>query len=246
MDPAGVQAGVRKFLISFEEDVPAVVDASGNILEPSRPGKPLLSQVVTLNTMPPFAPGTFTERPVHPGGPPANERLYLYNAELARPFAQEANKVYWLKIVALLDEDQNLAWGWHNRDYTIKDPYASTSPAVIPGESMVGQIPDPTGANPTPIYHFQDDAVSGLVTVIWPGVDPTNVEVYQDPASMIPTQYLNGYDGPGPTTTDPNFPGIGRFSKDLAFVLHAVPEPSTFVLLAVGLACLAGRRWRKQ
>jgi hypothetical protein len=240
MNPAGVQGKVRRFLIAFETDVPAVYDDAGNILEPSHPGRVLQSQIVTLNTMVPPMPGTFTEVPetyTIPTPPP--EPVYKYNAELARPFDQEANKVYWLKIVALVDPDQeNLLWGWHNRDYTIKDPLASQ--LVRPGEHVDGQIPNPTGTDPTLIYHFQDDAVTGRVTIYLPETQPT-IEVIQQ--TYRETYYVNDIDGPGPMPGTPfDFPGIGQYSKDLAFVLHAVPEPSSLVLVALGLACLAGLR----
>ena len=62
--------------------------------------------------------------------------------------------MYWLKIVALVDvppgcpfpdPDQPPTfvprWGWHNRDYTIMDPLASTPPAVVPGEHIDGFLP---------------------------------------------------------------------------------------------------------
>ena len=96
------------------------------------------------------------------------EALYRYNAELALPFAQQPDTVYWLKIAALVDVPQPVVapippgttqWGWHNRDYTINNPQASTAPSVVPGEYLDGIVPG-TGS---PIYHFQDDAVTGIL-----------------------------------------------------------------------------------
>jgi hypothetical protein len=230
---------VQRFLITFESDIEAgKQDADGFFTEFSRPGVPLLNQIVTLGDLA-SGSGTFTEQLVGPAG--VIEPVYKYNAELAIPFPEKADTVYWLKIVALLGPDQQFEWGWHNRDYTIKDPYAS--PAVLPGEVNDGDIPDPTTGGTTPIYHFQDDAVTGRVQ-IFPVLGTSNqVDVFQDRALISPTHYVDGWDGPG---GDPVFPGIGHFSKDLAFELHAVPEPSTLVLLSLGLACLVGFRWRKE
>jgi len=230
---------VQRFLISFETDIPA------NPNEPesfSRPGTPLLSQIVTLGPLAPGS-GTFTEQLVNMGGLPNNEALYEYNAELMCPFAQEPDTVYWLKIVALVGPDEPIQWGWHNRDYTIKNPHAS--PLVLPGERVVGVIPDPTGATPgTPIYHFQDDAVTGNVKILYGG-HPCEVYVEQG-GLMRPTSYVNWVDGPGPIDGT-NFPGIGAYSKDLAFALFTpVPEPSTCALLTLGLASLAVYRWRRR
>src|SRR5262245_34030801 len=145
---------VNRFLISFESDVPAVGTT------PSHPGNPLLNQVVSLAAAP--VPGSFSEQVIpgsgagSPDGP-----LYQYNAELRFPFFENIDSlgnpkpdtIYWLKIVALADANQpNLAWGWHNRDWSIPDPLASVPPAVSPGEHVAGVIP----LN-QPVYHFQDD-----------------------------------------------------------------------------------------
>src|SRR5439155_24180976 len=87
------------------------------------------------------------------------EHLYQYNAELnlGQSFPEKQDTVYWLKIVALT-QDTSLTWGWHNRDYTTQDLLASTSPAVIPGENNIGNAA-------SPIWHFQDDAVRGGMTM---------------------------------------------------------------------------------
>ena len=211
-------AGVSRFLIAFENDVPA--DPTGNF---SRPGQVLLPQVVAKGPLAPGS-GTFTETPVRPADPLLGEDLYKYNAELALPFAQKADTVYWLKIVALVDPlEGEIAWGWHNRDYTLPNPLASRSPAVIPGEKLQGFLP-PTGE---PIWHFQDDAVGGLVYVSVPaGGLVGNI----DQANVAPTHYVSPFDGPDM---------IGNYSKDLAFQLYTTPEPASLLLLAGSVLLLA-------
>ena len=55
----------------------------------------------------------------------------------------------------------------------------------------------------------------------------------------LPQNYMSSVDG---------LPGIGAFSKDLAFQLYTVPEPGTIVLLftagAMGLLALIRKRRR--
>lgn len=229
-------AQVRRFLISFESDIPAT--PTGDF---SRPGVPLLNQIVTLDADGVFQPGegTFTEREIWPTS--VDGPIYEYNAELhlGKEFYQKANTVYWLKIVAL-DEiaspnvplDQRLQWGWHNRDYTIKDALASTvADGVVPGEFQDGSLP--TGGADIPIYHFQDDAVSGVVNVF---IDPSmplmpNIEQFD----FAPENYEAPWDGPSL---------IATHSKDLAFALYTIPEPTAcaLVALATAMGWLADRR----
>jgi hypothetical protein len=240
---------VNKFLISFESDVPANPSVPGSF---SHPGQPLLNQVVSRGPIG-VGSGTFSEKLVSAGGPPLNEALYEYNAELGAnyPFPEQRDTVYWLKIVALVDApgvvvdpSQPLPpiltqWGWHNRDYTKMDPYASTAPAVDPGEKLVAFLDQTPGV---PVYHFQDDAVTGAVTVDF---TPTPVgpfpRVIQDPIAFQPTQYVNDVDGPGPFPF--GIPGIGSYSKDLAFELYTVvPEPTGWMLAVAALLPALGRR----
>jgi PEP-CTERM motif len=245
---------VDKFLISFEEDVPADQSIPGSF---SHPGAPLLNQVVTRDPL--FSgSGTFTELPISPGGPPLDEELLQYNAELnlGEEFPEMANKVYWLKIVALVDTPGILVdpsqpippnitqWGWHDRDYTKYDSLASAPPDVDPGERLeffLDQTPGVAG------YHFQDDAVTGDVTVDFtpvPGIPfPLFPDVRQDQMTFQPMNYLDGIDGPGPGPFGEA--GIGSYSKDLAFELYTVvPEPTSCVLMLLG-ATLAGM-WRRR
>jgi hypothetical protein len=227
------QFPIDKFLISFEEDVP--VSATNPF---SHPGKPLLNQIVRRVPVGGLAPGsgTYTEKPISLGGPPLSETLYEYNAELHldKPFRQLPDTVYWLKIVALVDlppgvpipnpnEPSTIVprWGWHNRDFTIKNPLAS--PNVLPGETVTVVGPVPGGF---PVWHFQDDAVTGRVLVDTAGPMGQIMPVIQQD-EYLPTRYLDLIDGPPP---------IGQHSKDLAFVLYTVPEPATSVLMLAGLA----------
>ena len=138
------------------------------------------------------APGMFTEKHVSFGGPACFEDLFEYEAILANPFPQDPNTVYWIKIVAVVElppdhpfwKDISAAqdmcdflqyhynpyqydapvtrWGWHNRDYTIRDPYACKPPDVIPGERTVGMLLPGTSME-RKVWHFQDDCVSGDV-----------------------------------------------------------------------------------
>jgi hypothetical protein len=232
------QPKVQKFLIAFESDKPV-----GPGQPFSTPDHVLQYEVVTPGAL---TPGTFTETLVRGPDPVLGEALYKYNAELKLPFAQQPDTVYWLKIAALVDVPQPVVapippgvtqWGWHNRDYTINDPLASTPPAVIPGEHVDGTIPGTT----IPIWHFQDDAVQGNLDFL---VNPPagTPAIFQQ--NMSPTNYLFvNSAGVGPIDGPP---GIEQHSKDLAFRLYtAVPEPASCLLMAVGaVGAFASRRSR--
>ncbi len=236
---------VNKFLISFESDIPA-----GPAPSFSRPGQPLLNQTVFRGALAPGS-GTFTEKLIRGPDPILGESLYEYNAELhlGKDFKELKDTVYWLKIVAMVDVPLNTPtfdpynpqsslvpitqWGWHNRDYTIQDTLAS--PNVAPGEFIEGIV----GVN-QPVWHFQDDAVSGDVRIAAnAAMGIVMPDIFQ--ANMSPQFYIDGVDGPA--SSIPGTHGIGQFSKDLAFELYTVvPEPSSCLLLIVGLAGLARRR----
>ncbi len=224
-------AGVQRFLIAFETDVPA---DPGNTPPFSHPGAPILSQVVDRGLLS-VQSGTFTETLV---GGSAAEALFEYNAELKVPFAQQADTVYWLKIVALIDplhDGTDLEWGWHNRDYTVKDPLASLN--VFPGEHDQG--PGPFSDPLTEIWHFQDDAVTGGIDLVDLGPTPpiaSGVSFDQGLSTFQDTYYVDNLDGPV---------GISSFSKDLAFELYTIPEPVSLSMLAVGGLALIKRRRRK-
>ena len=247
---------VDKFLIAFENDVPA--EAGRQPYPFSHPNcvysadnRPHTQiSVRNPNGQLTIKDGTFTERFVAGSNP--NEPVYEYNAELLLPFDQKADTVYWLKIVALVDipadlpEDMWLEWGWHNRDYTIQNPLAS--PVVSPGEKIIGMLPagDPTSPDDDiPVWHFQDDAVSGSINNIAFNLNPDEYYAHMDQddsgLSMREEYYRDGLDGPGPYE---NFEGIGQYSKDLAFELFTVPEPGTLMLLSLGVFMLLFRRSR--
>jgi len=227
------QPPVQKFLIAFEKDL-AVGDPQNN--DPfSKPGQVIQYEVVTPGTL---TPGTFTETLERPADPVLGEALYRYNAELQVPFAQLPDTVYWLKIAALVDVPQPIVapippgttqWGWHNRDYTVNDPQASTAPAVNPGEFIDGTVP---GTN-IPIWHFQDDAVSGILDF---SPNPPVGSQAINQFNMLPAnyQFVNS-NGVGPIDGPA---GIELHSKDLAFRLYTtnVPEPAACMLMAIGLA----------
>jgi hypothetical protein len=211
---------VQDFLISFESNV-APNSAAGF----SQPGISLSSEVVSLGALAPQS-GTFTEAAV-PSVPGPDGTLYQYNAELANPFPEQAGTTYWLKIVALTGINNPIQWGWHNRDYTVPDPYAAP-----PGDSIVG-----TNDIGQPVYHYMDDAVTGNVTYI-PGVPPPQ-DLYE--TNMSPLDY----------STNPAIDGFGATgvippSEDLAFNLYyaQVPEPTSLPILAGAMFIM--RRWRRK
>jgi len=241
---------VDKFLISFETDIPA------NPSDPnpfSRPGTPLLNQVVNRGPLAPSS-GTFTEKVIRGPDPILGESLYEYNAELhlGKEFLQQADTVYWLKIVAMVDVPAGITfdpynpptpaafpvtrWGWHNRDYTIQNTLAS--PNVAPGEFIEGFV----GAN-TPVWHFQDDSVQGDIRILTTG-QGTPLMPFIDQQNMLPQLYLDNIDGPASSV--PGTHGIGGFSKDLAFELYTVvPEPGSCLLLMSGcIGLVLGNRRR--
>ena len=238
--PTAPQPHAQKFLIAFESDIPA---STGQPF--SRPGQVLNYDLVTLGALAPGS-GTFTETLVRGPDPVLGEALYKYNAELhlGRQFNEQPDTVYWLKIAALVDVAQSVPqpvppgttqWGWHNRDYTITNSLASTSPAVNPGEFLDGVVP---GTN-IPIHHFQDDAVQGNV-LFTPGAPQLTDAIVQSNLAPTTYQFLNS-GGVGPIDGPP---GIEQHSKDLAFSLFTpVPEPGAGLLLICGLfGCGVKRR----
>lgn len=217
------QPPVQQFLIGFDSDNPATAGQT------SYPKAPIQYELVNPGVLSPGS-GTFTETPL--GIQDINgDFIYKYNAELANPFPEQANVVYWLKIAAVVGGNPTPGpgvtnWGWHNRDYTIQDLLAAP---VSPGEVNEG-TPN------FPIWHFQDDAVQGRLTF-----DPTasgiNNQIIQ--TNPIPQFYVDNADGPV---------GIAQHSKDLAFELfttQSVPEPATCLLVMCSSLGLLVKRCRR-
>ena len=236
----GTDARVDKFLIAFEDDVPA---SDTNPF--SHPGDDIRAQIVNKVAVSPLLPGsgTYTEKLLFEA--PGVETIYEYNAELHldKQFPQKPGEIYWIKIAALVDQvpdgtNQLPRWGWHNRDYTKPDPFALavTPVPVFPGErDERAEVPG-GAAYPTPVWHFQDDAVSAFTQVeIMPNMPNMPSLVLQE--SYEPQNYLAPWDGPGPGigSDGTTHGGIGLFSKDLAFELYTVPEPASALLTLIGL-----------
>jgi hypothetical protein len=207
---------VRNFLISFESNIPA-----GPTSNFSEPGQVLSTEVVSLAAAPTAGSGTFTET-AQPSIPGPDGTIFQYNAELATPFPEVANQIYWLKIVALTTPSDGIQWGWHNRDYTIPDPYAAA-----PGDSLLG-----VNSINQPVFHYMDDAVYGSLTY---GPNAVGINVLNESVAG-PLDYN--------AATDGFATGIVPPSEDLAFDLYykAVPEPVALPLLAAGLFLLRRQR----
>jgi hypothetical protein len=241
---------VLRFLISFEHNVPASIDATG-LVTPSHPDfdhPGNLHQIVDfIPGIAPPPPGSFTEKPIAtgPGPVPPPEPLYEYNAELhldkwfheLKATATNPDDVYWLKIVALNDAHREglIQWGWHNRDWSIPDALAAKAiDTPDGGESVVGFVPGLVAGTVQPVWHFEDDAVTGgiVVTPTMPFMPTVEQSGFDEKKYVFP------HDGPSE---------IQQFSKDLAFELYTIiPEPASAVLLALGVFGFAGWNRRRR
>lgn len=240
---------VKKFLISFEHNIPESGEPGTPGYVPSHPDSNHpgnLHQIVDL--VPGFAPpppGAFTEKllPTPPGPISPREALYEYNAELhldkwffERAAERGLNNVYWLKIVALVDPQQDgpIQWGWHNRDWSIPNDLAA-KPGDTPdgAERIIGTVPGLDGTD-QPVWHFEDNAVLGGIRIL-PGQSPI-MPIVEQTELFEEQYYLPPWDGPTP---------IVEFSKDLAFELYTIPEPATAGLLALGILAIIGMLRRR-
>ena len=254
------QGDVSSFLIAFESDIPDPDGAhdsqdDNNPNTFSHPGQVLHWE--TVKEVPGgLTPGmgAYTEKLVVPATVTGGDAIYEYNAELKYDpatfdgaFHQKPDEVYWVKIAALIDSTQQLRWGWHNRDYTTTNTLFG-SPVTPPlGEHNHGPWDwdgDGPDADDKDIWHFQDDAVSAVTLLNLDPFIPATDALQQD--AYVAQRYVDGLDGPGGIT---GVASIHQFSKDLAFELYSVPEPSSIAMLAAvsmtALAMLITRRRRK-
>jgi len=224
----GPREGVQKFLISFGDGI-----EHGEIhLD--------LNQVVVKGAISPGS-GTFTEKQVFPNS--IDGPIYEYNAELylGKEFEQRPNKQFSLSIAALVDIGPNqnpltdpsvVRWGWHTRDYTVHDAYASSVNSVL-SDRVVGVL-----APSTNVWHFGDDTSPGDLTV-QPGMNGSFIMPFvRLRATGVSLQrYQPTADGPL---------AIAQFARDLSFELYTVPEPASFCLLAFGSVSVAGLLGRRR
>jgi hypothetical protein len=206
-------------LITFFSN--ATGELPGNAGTFSEPGTVLLSEIVNYGLISPQS-GTYTKSLLSDAGP---EPLYDYDAELEAPFPEQADTTYWLSIVGLSNvaQDMPTGLGWHDRDWTQEDPYA------VPAETAI------SGPDGIPFYHYQDDAVSGSMTLtITNPSDPVGGTSVQDTVTG-PLDYQMGGDVDGP-------PSGTSYSEDLAFNLYyTVPEPANLIVIPLGAMLLRRR-----
>jgi hypothetical protein len=133
---------------------------------------------------------------------------------------QTPGTVFWLTIAALVnpETDGAVQWGWQSRDYALTDSLASSVP--VPGEHTVAN-----GLGLT-MWHYQDAAVTG------------NLSLFSIPSTFLALVTLDGYNPLNYTNLVDGPTGINAYRKDLAFRLYTLPEPTTFVMIGVGIVAM--------
>jgi len=196
--------GVERFLIGFE---------SGSTPSSSRGD---MFQIVDLTTSGTPGAGQFTETDTL-SAEPLDGTIYKYSAKLRRPFEQDPNTVYWLKIVALVNgNDVNKpVWGWHIRNYRVEDLFAAKAPDVIPGEHVDGIC------GVTNVWHFQNAATSGNLHLTLDPDVPGCFDVEQ-------TGYNSEFYWP---SIDSDYACIGNYEMDLSFELFTWDSSTVYYLV---------------
>ena len=113
-DPTVVAAGtpvspgwIAGFFIEFYTDIPAGADP---LMPWSHPGQLLYEEFIDAAQ---FTEVYYTTLDVIGG---VQHNVWQYNVDLPRPFEQEIDNIYWLKIQAYLLEPEPIQWGWHEAD----------------------------------------------------------------------------------------------------------------------------------
>jgi hypothetical protein len=221
-DPGTANPGVQQFRISLYSDVPAS-GTTGNQI-PSHPGNLIASQTVSLGALAPSS-GTFTVKPVPPNGAgvsqPGDSILYQYNAELNWKTTTFPDAFFGNATTGDPVEWLSIV--------ALTPAQAAGTPTLQWGwhdrDYGIADPYAPAGIETGYPYHLEDDAVSGsFVLTASGGVNS---------AGYSPQSYI------------PNYDGISS-SKDLAFALYTVPEPSTLGLMIGAAAPLILARRRRR
>jgi hypothetical protein len=190
------------------------VPASGNV--PAHPGNIAANADFAAPGFSNFGTPLYSSIPVNDPGSPEGQ-LTEYSGTLEFGWQFQANTIYWITIYSYADaSEQGLSWGWHTRDYTIPNTLA-------PGDALAGNV------GGLPLYQ----GGFGALSQAYLGIPPTGIPEPQGSPTAI--NYAAGTDGPA---------GIQAFGMDMAFALYGVPEPSTFILAALGGLALLAWRWR--
>jgi len=126
MLPNAANGGISQFVIRIFDDVAA--NDPGNTLGFSHPGALLATYQFSGD-----ANEQFYGKVVKQASPEIFENVYEYSVDLTNtqpgPFVQEKGKIYWLMVVATMD-DRAKQWGWHEaiehrNDYAVQGVWSS-------------------------------------------------------------------------------------------------------------------------